>query len=289
MFKKALLYGNLTIDHNVTESGKYVGPGGSVYFMTRTFTNLGIASTVVSPYGKDFPKEFLSKTSIFPEDPPCEKTLIFKNILKKDGRRTQYTERFGKAEIIKVENIAKKALKKTDILAVAPILDNISYQDVLKLLRVSKPKFKLLLPQGFFRSIDDEGQVFQKDWQEAKKVVKHFNLVVVSEEDYPQIETQAEEWSFLGPITVVTKKDTGCIVFYQDKRYSFPAFSVPKIIDSTGAGDVFAAAFAFMYIKNRDIAMASDFANAASALSLKFTSNKLEYGKEDVEKLIKND
>ena len=92
---RALLIGNLTIDHNLTESGEYIGIGGSVYFTATLLKNLGVKSTIISPYGQDFPSSLGDYIDLYPKSPLVAKTLLFRNKYVKNGVREQKAENIG--------------------------------------------------------------------------------------------------------------------------------------------------------------------------------------------------
>src|SRR5258708_2892440 len=49
---------------------------------------------------------------------------------------------------------------------------------------------------------------------------------------------------------VVTRSEKGCVVAYGDGVISVPAFPIQKMVDTTGAGDLFAAGFLFGLVRN---------------------------------------
>jgi adenosine kinase len=49
---------------------------------------------------------------------------------------------------------------------------------------------------------------------------------------------------------VVTRSEKGCVVASKDGVVAVPAFPIQKLIDSTGAGDLFAAGFLFGLVRN---------------------------------------
>lgn len=72
----------------------------------------------------------------------------------------------------------------------------------------------------------------------------------------------------LGPVCVcVTLGENGAIVFTRNERVYQPGFDVP-VIDTTGAGDCFHAAFINEYLAGRPLEETLRFANAAAALSI---------------------
>ena len=58
----------------------------------------------------------------------------------------------------------------------------------------------------------------------------------------------------------------GCLLKSRDERHLIPAFPVARCVDTTGAGDTFAAAFIAALLENRSFADCGRFANAAASL-----------------------
>jgi sugar/nucleoside kinase (ribokinase family) len=66
-------------------------------------------------------------------------------------------------------------------------------------------------------------------------------------------------------LAVVTRSENGCVVATRDKTESVPAFPVPRVVDTTGAGDLFAAGFLFGLARQQDHVTAARLGALAAA------------------------
>jgi len=90
----------------------------------------------------------------------------------------------------------------------------------------------------------------------------------------------------LGPEIIALKLGKlGCCIATRDESYPIPPFKV-ETIDTTGAGDVFDAAFIFGYLKNWDLEKTGRFANAAAALSTTGYGTERYPSEGEVDKLL---
>ncbi len=103
-----------------------------------------------------------------------------------------------------------------------------------------------------------------RDFSEAEKIIPLINIVVVSEQDHPNIFEDAKQWAKdYSVISIVTIGEKGAIAFQGKKEIALPTRPVPEseIIDSVGSGDIFSAGFAYRYRQTHDIKEAGRFAN----------------------------
>jgi sugar/nucleoside kinase (ribokinase family) len=64
---------------------------------------------------------------------------------------------------------------------------------------------------------------------------------------------------------VVTRSEKGCVVVTRDTTEAVPAFPVERVVDTTGAGDLFAAGFLFGLARQKDHATAARLGALAAA------------------------
>jgi sugar/nucleoside kinase (ribokinase family) len=86
----------------------------------------------------------------------------------------------------------------------------------------------------------------------------------MSEEDVSPFPGIVHEYADLTEIMVLTRGERGSTLFHNGYTVDFPAFSV-SVVDPTGAGDVFAAAFLTKFRQTRDLHEASVFANCVAS------------------------
>jgi sugar/nucleoside kinase (ribokinase family) len=123
-------------------------------------------------------------------------------------------------------------------------------------------------PQGWLRRVANRvGDVVPAlDGLDGANLDKLTSLVL-SEEDLAGDEDVANRLSDRVPVLVVTRGAAGCTLFAHGRRTDLPAYPAREV-DSTGAGDVFAAAFFIRLHESRDAETSARFAACAAALSV---------------------
>lgn len=215
---KTILIGNLTIDQNIIEKKTYISPGGAVYFIAKTFENLGVDTTILSPYGDDFPKESLSKAKFIQDKALPQRNLLFTNIYK-SGKREQWVKNYREylqysvpmssrevptelgrhgdlSDILDLSaqaGIASSPTRNDKIVVIAPVINNISYQLIKKVKKLFPQSFLCLLPQGFFRRIGEHGEVVTISNAFPDEIIRMFNFISLSELDMKEADIKAKK------------------------------------------------------------------------------------------------
>jgi sugar/nucleoside kinase (ribokinase family) len=89
---------------------------------------------------------------------------------------------------------------------------------------------------------------------------KEVNILIANEEetkalfeveDFGEVEAKAKKW---GGIAAITRSAKGCVVMEEGITHAIPAAPVARVIDTTGAGDQFAAGFLYGLTHGKSLA-----------------------------------
>jgi sugar/nucleoside kinase (ribokinase family) len=76
----------------------------------------------------------------------------------------------------------------------------------------------------------------------------------------------------------ITKGERGSVLYTSEhkhiKQNDFPAFEPEKVVDTTGCGDVFGAAYCAYYLRSKDIIASTRFANRVASLNAQFPGSE---------------
>ena len=95
---------------------------------------------------------------------------------------------------------------------------------------------------------------FNKDTEIVKKYINHFNIGFfgLRKSDDKLLTSLYDLAKKYNKLFVVTLGEEGCTAF-SSKKFFAPAFPVQYVVDTTGAGDAFAAAFVKSYLYSKNI------------------------------------
>lgn len=119
-------------------------------------------------------------------------------------------------------------------------------------------------PQGWMRAWDRTGRVQPAPWKSASEVLPYTDALIVSQEDCRGWVHRARKLIAGVPLGVLTRGGRGATLFIRGRTIAVPPCPA-KAVDSTGAGDVFAAAFLVRYYQTGSAVDAAFYAACAGA------------------------
>jgi len=260
MFKPVLLQpvdylviGHITCD--IIPSGLRVG--GTVTYAALTAHALGLRVGIVTSHGGEVPISELGDIPLI--NYPTESSTTFENIRTPLGR-TQFIRRIAPALNL---NLIPDPWLNAPIVHLGPVAQEVEPS----LVRHFPTALIGVTPQGWLRSWDSEGRVTPSEWPEATFVLQRVGAAVISLEDVAGDENRIAEMAASCRVLAVTEGDQGTRLYWHgDVR----RFRPPEVhdVDSTGAGDIFAAAFFSRLHTTRDPWEAARFATQLAAYSV---------------------
>ncbi|MDB5186320.1 MAG: hypothetical protein JWL85_843 [Candidatus Saccharibacteria bacterium] len=268
-----VLIGDVCIDHNIHPHGEYFSWGSPALFTAQYLTRSELATpTVISERGPDF-AAYANGFSFYPAAARLKETVVFVNDTRGDVR-IQKCHNMSASHHVPLDGTYKSLLSDADVVIVCTFLPSFTADYLRTILReTSKNALKVLIPQGFLRQIGPSNQIIPQESEQLRKVIDGFDLMILSDEDYPDATAWAHKWLDINNRIkiVVTEAESGATVIAKNQTEHIPTQPIPddEYIDSVGAGDVFTAATALSYAANRDIVNAVKAGHAAAAEHLR--------------------
>lgn len=254
--------------------------GGTVFYSGVQGKRLGAEVSIISTAQPDIDLSALDAgIQVHLQESP--ESTIFKNVYDAQGNRIQYLS--AKAAPLSPERVPQ-LVRPPDILHLGPLVDEVPLD-----YGRAFPNAKIgVTPQGWMRRIDDTGRVYPKLWDDAEKLLPYSWAVVFSEEDVGYDEKEIRRLAELCPITVCTRNISAASLFVSGKQYDVPVHP-SKIVDPTGAGDIFAAAFFIWLYETNDPELAVRLAHIAAGTSIEGQGVKNVQTREQIEAIYQRD
>lgn len=191
---------------------------------------------------------------------PSRRTTILETLAGAGGRRRQRL--VARAEVLLAEDLPA-AWRQPRIVHFGPIADEVD-PGLVGCFR--SPALRAMTPQGWLRWWDEDGVIRRRPWRHVEPLLGAADAVVLSLEDLGGDEAAAEEMAAACPVLAVTAGAGATRVYSEGREQRFVPPPVREV-DSTGAGDVFAAAFFHCFADTGDPWHASVFATRLAAAS----------------------
>ncbi len=265
-----LAIGHVSWDTNPdAQSADQSQPGGAVSFAAITARRLGIYPSIITSSGEEYPFDEL----IYERDHliriPADKTTTFENRYDAEGHREQRL--LKRASKIKKRHLPESFLYPK-MLLVSPLAQELP----LNCLSWFRAGTACVAPQGWLRSWDRPLPAnIRVESSPPGGMNADWDICVISG-DEANAETLGE-WLPIAHILVITRGALGAHLYLDggDRCVSIPSYANHMAragYDTTGAGDVFAAAMLINYSQSGDAINAARFASACAALSTRDVS-----------------
>lgn len=248
-----LMIGHLTQD--LTPDGPRLG--GTAAYAALTARALGMRVGIVTAWGKEIPYSIFEGIPII--NYPTEISTTFKNVTTDQGRYQTILQVAPDINLNSVPEIWQSA----PIVHLGPVAQEVAPN----LVRSFPSAFLGVTPQGWLRSWNQEGNVIPTEWPEASFVLSRASAAVLSISDVAHDEHRIEELAIHARVLAVTEAAEGVRLYWHGdiRRFRPPQVTV---VDDTGAGDIFAAAFFIRLNMTRDPWEAARFATQLASISV---------------------
>ncbi|MCL5113992.1 MAG: PfkB family carbohydrate kinase [Patescibacteria group bacterium] len=251
--------------------------GGAVSYAAVAVARLGMKAHVITEAPPDHPYlQELEALGVLVHRlptivPPLESHLTaFRNFYDEAGHRRQIeSNRQDDINLADLPNFP--SIPSKSVVLVAPVIAEVNVELFTAL---SRAGHLVVAPQGYFRSVDEEGLVKRLPWKDVD-ALSRVEMVILSDEDITFREKMDEDYldriKGVCPVVVLTRGDKGLTIYHQGRKpLEIKAFKLEKeeIISPTGAGDSCAAAFIWHYFRFGDFRQAGIFATFYPALKL---------------------
>ena len=187
-------------------------------------------------------------------DPPTARCLIF---VTPDGQRTMNTY-LGASQFLPAAALDEAAIRSAAVLYLEGYLwdpeePRAAMRKAIAAARDAGRKVAFTLSDAFviarhgddFRALIDEGRI------DILFANEHELTALTGEADF---DVGLSELSAKVPTLVVTRSEKGAVAICGGERAEVAAEPVERVIDTTGAGDLFAAGYLFGYVRGKSVA-----------------------------------
>jgi sugar/nucleoside kinase (ribokinase family) len=275
-----LAIGHLTVD--LTPDGPMLG--GSVLYGALVAARLGARAAVVTRANlsgldkslRDQLDQVAAEVELVVQN--SQDTTTFLN-RERAGRREQELHGWGgEIDLSGVPPMWRSA----EVIHLAPVAQEIDHRTTGRL----SGRLLACTPQGWMRSWNQKlpSPVRRTPLRLPNDLLARIDAMVVSSNEYV-IGREAVEAVGGRALAVVTLGAQGATVIDRGRKSDLAPFPA-KVVDTTGAGDVFAATLFYMRAQREGVAMSVRYAGAAAALAIGSRGPLAVPGRDEIEELL---
>ncbi|MEM7798895.1 MAG: PfkB family carbohydrate kinase [Chloroflexota bacterium] len=245
-----------TVTQDIVEDG--LTPGGTVTYSGRIAQALGCKTAILTSARPDYDlSPFLNGIEVHLI--PSENNSVFDNIYQGNERIQILHSRSGD---IRAQDVPE-TWHNTPVVHLGPLTNEVEPA----MIDLFSNSMVGLTPQGWMRRWGEDGRIYAQSFPAEQELLCKAAATVISEEDLLD-DTMLERYINWANILVMTQNYAGCTVFVDGESYQIPAPMI-KLIEPTGAGDIFAAAFFVrLWQTDGDPIKAAEWANLVAAHSV---------------------
>lgn len=268
------VYGNLTLDE-IDQNGEHlVRPGGSALYSSLAAAYLGARVSIFSSIGRDYPRNILSSIS--------SHLIDIAGVKKFDSLSTRFRISYSadsrRLEVVHPGQRLKpgRILRSLQAIHLGPVFNEIGL-DTLTYAR-RHAEFLTLDVQGLLRTMGQDG-VVRLVRKSVNPLLSKCNLVKATEEEArviaPASTIVATARRLLrqgAQYAIITRGRSGSLLV---KKYGgafrIPSVPEPRVVDRTGAGDIFIGSWLATFMSVEDGLWAAAVGAAFASLSVRGT------------------
>ncbi len=269
---------------------EHISPGGSAANTIYALAKFGVKSGFIGIVGNDyysnliieeFKKVGVDTSKIKRVNGKCGEVIC---LVDKSGERCLYVNP-GVNNLLEINDDDIEYINKAKILHMSSFVSNKQLEEKKRILKRIRAKISFA-----------PGHVYvEKGLKEIYDILERTHILFLNKSEAEKLTGRnyreaAKSLLNIGPeIVVITLGSEGCYVLTEKEEFYSPAFNV-KPVDTTGAGDAFAAGFLFGIIKGYDLKTSARIANKVASLCIqKYGAREGIPSKEELEKFFRDE
>ncbi|HSF06337.1 MAG TPA: PfkB family carbohydrate kinase [Methylomirabilota bacterium] len=246
--------GHVTLDR----FGDVIRPGGAALFAAVTAHRLGLSAAILTSHAADFPLEAIPP-QIEVVSLESAATTVFEH-RQRAGRRT--LRLMSVASPLAARDVPPD-WRGAGLVMLAPVTGEVDPG----LVEAFQDATIAAEGQGWLRAAGPDGAIGPRPWTPSPGLLERLQALFLSAEDVRGQEPAMLEWLQRLPLAVLTAGRAGALLYVNGERFEVRPHPA-RVVDATGAGDVFAATFLVRYHFEDDPWEAAAAAACAASLSL---------------------
>ncbi len=230
----------------------YKMPGGAGANVAHNLANLGVDSVIFTALGKDDDAEFFIANT--------KARVVASRTDEYTGKVDVFVDRDGERTFFVYPNAAGKPyidVEPADYLYLDPFPSGDSFELQLKAAK-NCPGFVILNPGFPYTSIG---------FEKLSPMLRYVDMIIMSEHEFERLNVDLSDVLKFVDYVIITKGEGGSSCYTKDSEFHAKAVKT-KVVDTTGAGDAFAAGFIYCFMKDLPLKVCLEVGNFCGAYNV---------------------